>query len=208
MTKAERIKVYNKYGGHCAYCGNAIDIKDMQVDHIVAKRAHPLYTRNITIDGINNFNPACRRCNHYKRANTIEVFRNMLNTLHKRVRDIYINKVAEDYGIIKVEAWDGKFYFERMENDGLLSREQLEDAAKCPGRGMCEKCKMYDVRKLYRYVYGCVSEVAGTALHYRDMLKRLMFVVEGFDYRTNIKFSISDLIGIEKEVKILLKSGG
>lgn len=27
--------VYNKYGGHCAYCGKKIDIKDMQIDHFV-----------------------------------------------------------------------------------------------------------------------------------------------------------------------------
>jgi len=42
----------------------------------------------------------------------------MLKTLHKRVMDIYICKVAEDYGIIKVEPWDGKFYFERVVGDG------------------------------------------------------------------------------------------
>lgn len=34
MTKAERFQVYNKYGGHCAYCGKKIGYKDMQVDHI------------------------------------------------------------------------------------------------------------------------------------------------------------------------------
>lgn len=33
----------------------------------------------------------------------------------EKVRDIYINKVAEDYGIIKIKPWDGKFYFERGE---------------------------------------------------------------------------------------------
>lgn len=27
--------VYNKYNGHCAYCGRKIDIKDMQIDHFV-----------------------------------------------------------------------------------------------------------------------------------------------------------------------------
>jgi hypothetical protein len=38
----------------------------------------------------------------------------MLKTLHDRIRQIYICKVAEDYGIIKIEEWKGKFYFEKV----------------------------------------------------------------------------------------------
>jgi hypothetical protein len=30
------------------------------------------------------------------------------------VRDIYICKVAEDYGIMEIKEWDGKFYFEKV----------------------------------------------------------------------------------------------
>lgn len=110
MTKAERFQVYNKYGGHCAYCGKKIEYKDMQVDHIDPQR---LYADKAIADRYENLNPSCRRCNHYKRAHSLETFREMLRTLHKRMRDIYINKVAEDYGIIKIEPWDGVFYFER-----------------------------------------------------------------------------------------------
>lgn len=33
--KRIRELVYNKYGGHCAYCGKKIDIKDMQIDHFI-----------------------------------------------------------------------------------------------------------------------------------------------------------------------------
>lgn len=110
MTKAQRLEVYNKYDGHCAYCGKAIEYKDMQVDHIVPKRID----RYSYSDDIKNKNPSCRRCNHYKRAHDLEVFRTLLLTLHQRVRDIYICKVADDYGIIMVEPWDGKFYFEMV----------------------------------------------------------------------------------------------
>lgn len=39
----------------------------------------------------------------------------MMTTLHERVRDIYICKVAERYGVICVVPWDGKFYFEGVE---------------------------------------------------------------------------------------------
>ncbi len=37
FSKKKREAVYAKYDGHCAYCGRAIDIKDMQVDQILAK---------------------------------------------------------------------------------------------------------------------------------------------------------------------------
>jgi len=113
MTKSARFTAYNKYGGRCAYCGREINFKDMQVDHIDPKRR---YFDPKVADSPINLNPSCRRCNHYKRAHNLEMFRHMLKTLHDRVRDIYICKVAEDYGIIKIEPWDGKFYFEKGEN--------------------------------------------------------------------------------------------
>jgi 5-methylcytosine-specific restriction endonuclease McrA len=34
LTKEIRELVYNKCGGHCAYCGVEITSKQMQVDHI------------------------------------------------------------------------------------------------------------------------------------------------------------------------------
>ena len=33
-TKKIREQVYQKYNGHCAYCGCELDYKDMQVDHV------------------------------------------------------------------------------------------------------------------------------------------------------------------------------
>ena len=115
MTKAKRLQVHSKYDGHCAYCGKVIAYKDMQVDHICPQR---LYSDKEVADRIENLNPSCRRCNHYKRTASVELFREMLKTLHKRTQKIYICKVAEDYGIIRIEPWDGKFYFERVSEDG------------------------------------------------------------------------------------------
>jgi 5-methylcytosine-specific restriction endonuclease McrA len=112
MTKTKRQQVYDKYNGHCAYCGKAIDIGDMQVDHIVPHRRYYNSDKKDD-DALENLNPSCRRCNHYKRANLLETYRAMLMTIHLRTQEIYINKVAEDYGIIKVEPWDGKFFFEK-----------------------------------------------------------------------------------------------
>ena len=108
MAKSERQAVYDKFNGHCAYCGKQIEYKDMQVDHITPKRRGGA-------DDLSNYNPSCRRCNHYKRATSIERFRELLMTLHDRIRKQYLDKVAEDYGVIEVKPWDGTFYFERVE---------------------------------------------------------------------------------------------
>ena len=109
--KIDRQKVYDKYNGHCAYCGKAIAIKDMQVDHILSKR-------NGGADDIDNLNPSCRLCNHYKRAAGIKTFRNyLLGGLLDRLMKIYIFRVALDYGMITINGWDKKFYFEKNGTD-------------------------------------------------------------------------------------------
>ncbi|HBR28396.1 MAG TPA: HNH endonuclease [Firmicutes bacterium] len=114
MKKATRQAVYGKYGGHCAYCGKKLEYKDMQVDHIDPQRH---YYDQAKADRMANLNPSCRRCNHYKRGGTLGYFRELLKTLHQRVRNIYICKVAEDYGVITVNEWDGRFYFEKHDEE-------------------------------------------------------------------------------------------
>ena len=123
MKKIERIKVYNKYGGRCSYCGTDIEYKDMQVDHLFPQRLAHLYTMSVSrkkygcigdnIDSFENLMPSCRRCNHYKRAYTLEEFRTLMKSLHKRISSHYINKVAIDYNIITLKPFYGKFYFEQ-----------------------------------------------------------------------------------------------
>lgn len=105
--KIDRQKIWEKYGGRCAYCGKEIALKDMQIDHIIPKR-------NGGEDSIDNLNPSCRLCNHYKRAESIETFRNWkLNGIVERLRNLYIFKVAEQYGMVEVKDWDKKFYYEK-----------------------------------------------------------------------------------------------
>lgn len=106
MNKIDRIKVHEKYGGHCAYCGKEITLSEMQVDHMEPKRIGGA-------DTFENYNPACRRCNHYKRGGNIEYLRKMLKTAHERLNKDYLFNVALDYGIVEVKEFDGKFYFEK-----------------------------------------------------------------------------------------------
>lgn len=107
----DRKAVYLKCDGHCAYCGKKITLRTMQVDHIQPK------SRGGT-DDFKNLMPSCRSCNHYKRADTLEEFREKIATIAERCHKIYINRVAEDFGILHYHLWYGAdahklFYFER-----------------------------------------------------------------------------------------------
>ncbi len=118
--KIDRKEIYEKFGGRCAYCGSVLEL-DWQVDHVIPKRHY----------GTNdprNLVPACKICNHYKRALSLEDYRNKwLGGLHKRLsklpknprteksikRKRYLLTIAEKYGITPDKPFSGVFYFEK-----------------------------------------------------------------------------------------------
>jgi 5-methylcytosine-specific restriction endonuclease McrA len=116
MNKEIREVVYNKFGGRCAYCGNHIEYKDMQVDHLVPiRRGVPdnrLYEERGK-DEVSNYMPSCRMCNFYKQENSLEDFRlkikQMLDYKHT-----FATRFALRYGILTEHEWDGNFYFEKL----------------------------------------------------------------------------------------------
>jgi len=116
ISKKIREQVWLKYDKHCGYCGKNIEFKEMQVDHIIPVCYPPAWLEIKGLESHNdlkNLMPACRRCNHYKRATDLEGFRGSMKTIHERIRKDYLNKVAEDYGIIEVRPFDGVFYYEK-----------------------------------------------------------------------------------------------
>lgn len=116
ISKKTRIAVYNKYDGHCAYCGKKLEYKDMQVDHLIPKQRE--YFKKYSEDEINcfeNYMPSCRRCNHYKRAHSLETFRKMVEEIPKKLLERnYIYKVGIDFNLIKPNEHGIIFYFERF----------------------------------------------------------------------------------------------
>ena len=117
LSKAVRERTYQRYNGHCAYCGRAIEYKQMQVDHYYPQCKARFYLRRFKIDvhAETNLMPTCRRCNHYKRAATPKQFKELMKTLHERLEALYIVKVAVDFGMAVIKPFDGLFYFERLE---------------------------------------------------------------------------------------------
>ena len=112
FSKTVRQKVYNKYNGHCAYCGRKLDYKDMQVDHFIPYKAWGVI--DIDKDSFENLMPSCRLCNHYKRANSLETFRRYISEIPKKLKQNYIYKVGLIYGNIIENEKQIKFYFEEF----------------------------------------------------------------------------------------------
>jgi hypothetical protein len=126
IPKKVREAVYTKYDGHCAYCGKKIEYKEFQLDHLIPKQREQFkrYTEE-QIECFENYMPSCRRCNHYKRAHTIEYFREMIETIPKKLfRDSYIYKVGLDYGLIEANEHKIIFYYEQVDEGVCLNEKE------------------------------------------------------------------------------------
>lgn len=107
ISKSTRLKVYEKYNGHCAYCGCELALKEMQVDHIQS-----VYWYDGAND-IENYNPACRMCNFYKSTMSVEDFREQLGKILSRLEKVFIFRLAKKYGLIREIKEPVIFYFEK-----------------------------------------------------------------------------------------------
>ena len=126
--KNKRQQVYDKYEVHCAYCGDHIDIKAMQVDHYLPKAnflTHvlnkwkvPEFLSHLTRDDVNhidNLMPSCRSCNKFKDTFHMENFRNEVEQQVVRLRKYKPTfRLAERYGLISCEIKPVVFYFEKL----------------------------------------------------------------------------------------------
>lgn len=107
LTQEERRSIYETMGGHCAYCGCEISLKDMQVDHIV-----PL--RKGGADDLSNMFPSCRSCNHYKSTLDVEQFRHMIEKMPETLmRNNIAYRNAVRFGLVLPMPQEVVFYFER-----------------------------------------------------------------------------------------------
>lgn len=126
IPKAAREEVFRKYDGHCAYCGKVLTPKGWQLDHLipVQRERFGRYSED-EIECFKNFMPACRRCNHYKRAHSLETFRRYIEEIPEKLREgNYIYKVGLDYGLVEEHPKKVVFYFEQWEYEN--STEGLE----------------------------------------------------------------------------------
>lgn len=118
LKKSERKAVYEKYDGHCAYCGCEIPFKGFHVDHMNCIKNYE-YLEELTgidVHSIENMMPSCGSCNRYKSTYELETFRKMLSGIPKRLaRDVSTYNIAVRFGMIEEHNEPIKFYFEKVE---------------------------------------------------------------------------------------------
>lgn len=117
ITTAQRMEVWQKYNGHCAYCGCEITLEKMQVDHMESIYRHEkdyIAGNAEYLDKIENYMPACRMCNFYKMTYTLEQFRQRLQTMTERLEKQFIYRLAKKYGIVREQEKEITFYFETV----------------------------------------------------------------------------------------------
>lgn len=101
-----RRDIYNKYKGHCAYCGKKIEYDDMTIDHIA-----PL-SKGGSNDLANTI-PSCQLCNNQKADRSIEEFRAFLENIGDILDENKQYRIALRYKKIVVKRAPVKFYFEQ-----------------------------------------------------------------------------------------------
>lgn len=120
ITKSQRAVVWEKCGGHCAYCGRQICISEMQVDHVAPLELYEALTHGTDLQGTSpncadNLLPACRSCNNYKSTLTVEKFRAMIERWPDvLMRDSVTYRNAVRFGLITAQPHKIEFYFEEI----------------------------------------------------------------------------------------------
>lgn len=118
FSKKVRQQVYDKYDGHCAYCGCALKMSEMQVEHVQSKFLSKIHSQEVD-NSLDNLMPSCRQCNFYKNVSGLEGFRRKLNTILRfSCKRDFVVRLAIKYGFLKESDWDGRFYFEKISEGG------------------------------------------------------------------------------------------
>lgn len=108
LSARERKRIFDMYGGRCAYCGTGVTFRGMQIDHKKPLRIGGEDTQE-------NLLPACRSCNSYKHSLDVEEFRDYLKGIPKRLsRDSIAYRVGKRFELLQESETEVKFYFEKM----------------------------------------------------------------------------------------------
>ena len=100
-------KIFSKFEGKCAYCGNEITIDNMTVDHIRPK------SKGGSLSTFNCY-PACSRCNTLKGDGTVEDLRNKIKYSLNQLKKSKEYQIARKYKLVSSLDEEVVFYFEKV----------------------------------------------------------------------------------------------
>lgn len=139
MKKSDRQKIFDKYGGRCAYCGCELQ-KGWHVDEIEPVRRGFEYIKDAKGNSIwengkwltkknmrhperlniENQNPSCASCNINKHSESLEQFRKNIAAYMKHLNEVSIQyKIAKRYGLIQETGIGVEFYFETLNEESV-----------------------------------------------------------------------------------------
>jgi len=110
--KIDRQAVYDKYNGHCAYCGGQLTQSRMQIDHYWPQHLAHIFPK-LDNNRFENLMPSCQPCNIHKGGMEPEVWR---GELQRQVSMLMKNaqfKRCLRFGQIIITEKPVVFYFER-----------------------------------------------------------------------------------------------
>jgi hypothetical protein len=111
-VKIDRKAVYEKFGGHCAYCGTPIEQKQMQVDHYWPQ-CLAYYDPEKNVNRLSNLMPSCHKCNNHKHGMRPEVWRKELERHSDMLQKNTQFQRALRFGQVEITKKPVVFYFER-----------------------------------------------------------------------------------------------
>ena len=101
-----RRDIYNRFDGHCAYCGKKIEFDDMTIDHILPQSKGGK-------DTVENTIPSCQLCNNQKADRSVEEFREFISNLTDVLDESKQYRLAIRYKkVVQVKPAPITFYFE------------------------------------------------------------------------------------------------
>ena len=130
MTKGDRQKVLEMFGGKCAYCGCVLG-KHWHVDHLKPLNRDSVYDKdkrkfvqtgtcqNPENDCIENCMPSCASCNITKSTLTLEMFRAYIQQTVESLNSNHYAayKFAKRFGLIQETPKEVNIYFEIHTHD-------------------------------------------------------------------------------------------
>lgn len=125
LNKKQRLELFDKYSGRCAYCGDEL-VKGWHADHIEPIRRNGdgtcLNPHNEVFD---NYNPSCASCNINKHSMSLEEFRKSISMYVESLNKYTVQyKMAKKYGLVVETEKEVKFYFENF--DAINEMQAIE----------------------------------------------------------------------------------
>ena len=101
ITKAKRLRVWEKSNKRCTYCRRQLTSSEFTIDHIIPRASFPTKS---DADAEDNLCVCCRKCNSAKRNLSVKLFRSEVNRKNAELQKLEAERrraIAQAYELTK-----------------------------------------------------------------------------------------------------------